>query len=381
MKIGIEAESIFSKKKQSKDYTVLELIKALQINDSENEYYIFVRKGEDNECLKETANFKIIEVSGFTYINWKQFILPLYAKKYKLDFLHCTSNSTPIFYKGNTVLTLHESRFLEKNHNKDKFNLFRKVSKYLENQILSLSIKKTKHIIAISEFERERIMNVFDLKENKISVVYNALSNQFDANNCKQNLNEINSKYNLPDKFIFYIGNTHPENNIFNTIKAYKNYCNKSFENLPLVIANVTEDYLAFVLKSTDCYEVRNNICLTGNVLNTDLPIIYSRASLFLYPTINESFCIPLLESMASGTPVIASNSCALIEIAGDAAAFVDPLNEKNIGNAMTHVLTDFNRAQELVKKGFERISKFNWNVSAIKLVEVYKTKLATNQL
>lgn len=381
MKIGIEAERIFSETKQRKDYTVLELIKALQINDSENEYYIFARKGEDNECLKETANFKIIEVPGLAYFDWKHLFLPLYARKFNLDFLHCTSNSTPIFYNGSTLLTLQESRLLEKSHQHTRFNFYKKVSNYLENQILSASIKKTNHIIAISEFERERIMNVFDLKENKISVVYNALSNQFDANNSKHDLNDINSKYNLPDKFIFYIGNTHPENNIFNTIKAYKNYCKISFENLPLVIANVTEDYLAFVLKSTNCNEIRSNICLTGKVLNTDLPIIYSRASLFLYPTINESFCIPLLESMASGTPVITSNSCALIEIAGDAAAFVDPLNEKNIGNAMTHVLTDFNRAQELVKKGFERISKFNWNVSAIKLVEVYKTKLATNQL
>ena len=96
MKIGIEAQRIFRKKKHGMDIYALELIRNLQVIDQLNEYYIFVRPGEDR-CLEETDNFKIIEIKALTYADWEQIQLPLEASKLELDLLHCTSNTAPIF--------------------------------------------------------------------------------------------------------------------------------------------------------------------------------------------------------------------------------------------------------------------------------------------
>jgi glycosyltransferase involved in cell wall biosynthesis len=374
MKIGIEAQRIFRNKKHGMDIVVLELIKALQKSDTENEYFIFTKKGEDTKCLTETANFKIVEVPGIIYADWEQIFLPIYAKKYKLDVLHCTSNTAPLFYSGATVVTLHDVIFLEKNLQKSTFSWYQNLGRIYRKYIVPASIKKADHVITVSEYERKRISNILQIKENKISVVYNAFGKHFEVKHRQNDLAQIKTKYQLPDNYIFYIGNTDPKKNIFNTIRAYRNYCIKSFDNLPLVIADINESFLETVLEETDCKSLRKNIFLTGYIQNADLPSIYAGASLFLYPSLRESFGIPLLESMASGTPVITSNTSALPEVAGNAATFVDPLNEKNISDAMVHILTDINKAKELVNKGFERISNFSWNISADKLLNIYKT-------
>nr|MBK9653092.1 glycosyltransferase [Bacteroidota bacterium] len=142
---------------------------------------------------------------------------------------------------------------------------------------------------------------------------------------------------------------------------------------LPLVIADINETFLQTVLEKTDTRSLRNNIVLTDYILNSDLPSIYAGASLFLYPSLRESFGIPVLESMASGTPVITSNNSALPEVAGAAAALVDANSEKNIGETMVQVLTEYGKATELINKGYERIKDFSWSISADKLLTIYK--------
>jgi hypothetical protein len=114
MKIGIECQRLFRKEKHGMDIVALELIRQLQILDTKNEYYIFVKRDEDNRCLKETPNFKIVEVPGSNYFSWEQIHLPRYARKYQVDILHCTSNTAPLFCPVPLVLTLHDIIFLEK---------------------------------------------------------------------------------------------------------------------------------------------------------------------------------------------------------------------------------------------------------------------------
>jgi glycosyltransferase involved in cell wall biosynthesis len=374
MRIGIEAQRIFRKKKHGMDIVVLELIKALQLTDTENEYFIFVKKGEDRACLNETVNFKIIEVPGLTYADWEQIFLPIYAGRCKLDILHCTSNTAPLLYRGATVVTLHDVIFLEPNRQASTFSWYQNLGRVYRKLIVPASIRKAKHVITVSDYERHRISEILHMSSNHISVVYNAFGKHFAGPKDANTIAEVKKKYLLPEHYIFYIGNTDPKKNMFNTIRAYRNYCIKVADPLPLVIADIQEAFLDSMLEKTNTKSLRKNIVLTDYILNADLPAIYSGASLFLYPSLRESFGIPLLESMASGTPVITSNTSALPEVAGTAAALVDPYNEKNMGETITHVLTDLGIASDLVEKGYERIKAFSWNISAVKLLNIYKT-------
>jgi glycosyltransferase involved in cell wall biosynthesis len=374
MRIGIEAQRIFRTKKHGMDIVVLELIKALQETDKDNLYFIFVKKGDDSGCLKETENFKIVEVPGISYADWEQLFLPVYASKYKLDVLHCTSNTAPLFYRGQTVVTLHDVIFLEPGKNVSTNNWYQFLGKIYRKMIVPASIRKAKHIVTVSNFEKDRIKEVLGIAGENISVVYNAFGKHFRNNIGYKELGQIRKKYNLPEQYIFYIGNTDPKKNIYKTLRAYRVYCIKVPAPLPLVIADISPEFLETILEATNTTTLRENIRLTGYIHNIDLPGIYKAASLFLYPSLRESFGIPLLESMASGTPVITSNTSALPEVAGNAAMLVDPTNERMIGDSMAKLLSDINAASVLIEQGYSRIRSFSWNISADKLLTIYKS-------
>ena len=114
MKIGIEGQRLFRKRKHGMDMVALELIKNLQKIDTKNEYVIFVKPDEDSSCIPEAKNFKIVEIeSNFGYPGWEQIELSKAAEREKCDLLHCTSNTGPIFSKTPLITTLHDIIYLE----------------------------------------------------------------------------------------------------------------------------------------------------------------------------------------------------------------------------------------------------------------------------
>ena len=375
MRIGIEAQRIFRKKKHGMDIVALELIKALQLIDQANQYFIFVKEGEDNACISETSNFKIVEVPGLTYADWEQVFLPVYMRKYKIDVLHCTSNTAPVLCPAPTIITLHDVIFLEKQKQTEQVtNWYQELGRIYRKYIVPASIKQTKRIITVSHYEKERISDTLKIGGEKISVLYNAFGKHFEIPGDKKQLVDIRAKYNLPDEYIFYIGNTDPKKNMPNVLKAYANYAEQTAQHLPLLIADVSEKNLDLLLEKLDLQRHRKNIQLTGYIYNADLPLIYAGAKVFLYPSLRESFGIPVLESMACGTPVITSNTSALPEVAGQAALLVNPASQEEITTALRSSLSNEILRQDLIEKGLERIRAFSWNLSAANLLSIYKT-------
>ena len=109
-----------------------------------------------------------------------------------------------------------------------------------------------------------------------------------------------------------------------------------------------------------------------GYIENRDLPVVMAEARIFLYTSRRESFGIPILEAMASGTPVVTANVTSMPEVAGDAAYLVDPYDVSSMADGIQRVLADEALAKELVEKGFERIQSFSWERSAREMLDVY---------
>jgi len=375
MRIGIEAQRIFRKKKHGMDIVALELIKALQLIDQANQYFIFVKKGEDKTCIRETANFKIIEVPGLTYADWEQVFLPIYMRKYHIDVLHCTSNTAPVLCSAPTIITLHDVIFLEKQKQAEQVtNWYQELGRIYRKYIVPASIRQTKRIITVSHYEKDRISDTLKITGDKISVLYNSFGKHFEIPGDKKQLADIRTKYNLPEEYIFYIGNTDPKKNMPNVLKAYTNYVERTANYLPLLVADVSEKNLDSLLEKLELQQHRKNIQLTGYIYNSDLPLIYAGAKVFLYPSLRESFGIPVLESMACGTPVITSNTSALPEVAGEAALLVNPASQEEITSALSSSLSNEILRKDLIEKGLERIRAFSWNLSAANLLTIYKT-------
>ena len=173
MRIGIEAQRVFRKNKHGMDYVVLEEIKRLQNMDHNNEYYIFVKPGDD-VCLKDTDNFHIITLKCPSYPLWEQIALPLAARKLKLDILHCTSNTAPIFCPTPLVLTLHDIIFLEKRTHTN-LSLYQNMGWYYRKWVVPMILNKCSRIITVSDFERNNILNKLNIQADKLKMIYNPI--------------------------------------------------------------------------------------------------------------------------------------------------------------------------------------------------------------
>lgn len=371
MKIGIEAQRIFRRQKHGMDVVVLELIKQIQQQDQENEYIVFVKDGPDKGCLQETANVKIEVLPGFSYPDWEQVSLPKAAKRHKLDLLHLTSNTAPLSSPVPTIITLHDIIFLEKlsfggTAYQNFGNIYRRWN-------VPRVVQKAEKIITVSQFEKEHILAKLPKLEGKLEMVHNGVSPIF--RRCEPrdlHVRAIKDTYQLPDLYLFFLGNMAPKKNMRGVLKAYALYLSMSTEPLPLVMAETSKEELSQVLDELELTHLIPHIQLTGYIPQQYLPAIYASCQLFLYPSLRESFGMPIVEAMACGAPVISSNTSSMPEVAGGAACLVDPTDHEELGSAIHQLLQQEDWRQELIRKGHINAQRFSWHRHAEKVLRLY---------
>jgi len=377
MKIGIEGQRLFRKKKHGMDMVALELIRNLQEIDQENEYVIFVKPDEDDSALKETANFKIVKLGGGFYPLWEQFALPKAAREAGCQILHCTSNTAPIGGSIPLVVTLHDIIYMESSYTRilaGSATPYQKFGNAYRKLVVPRVIKKSRKIITVSHFEKNRIGEFFRMKgDNRLTAVYNGVSGHFKPVTDKSELKRVKEKYHLPDDFFFFLGNTDPKKNTKGTLKAFSDFIKQTGSSYKLVMLDYDRSELEKLLVEIGDKVLADRILLTGYVVNTDLPAIYCQCKVFLYPSLRESFGIPMLEAMACGVPVITSNTSSMPEIAGDAAVIIDPFKPEEITRAMINLVTDDNLRSKLISKGLDRSKLFTWKKMAEEVLSIYK--------
>jgi len=377
MKIGIEAQRIFREKKHGMDMVALELIRNLQSIDKENEYLIFVKPDVDDSIIKETPNFKIVRLKGGFYPCWEQFSLPRAAKKAGCELLHCTSNTAPIFTSIPLVVTLHDIIYLESSYFKilkGTGTLYQKFGNLYRKMFVPKIVRMSKKIITVSHFEKNRIGQFFGIGgDDRLTAVYNGVSEHFKPITNNTELHRVKTKYHLPEHFFFFLGNTDPKKNTKGTLKAYSDFIKQTGADHKLVMLDYDLSELEKLLDDIGDKELLNRIVLTGYVINTDLPAIYTLCDVFLYPSLRESFGIPMLEAMSCGVPVITSNTSSMPEIAGDAAMIIDPFKPEQITDALIQITKNQSLKKQLIERGLQQSAKFSWKAMAKDVLGIYK--------
>jgi glycosyltransferase involved in cell wall biosynthesis len=376
MKIGIEGQRLFRTRKHGMDMVALELIKNLQKIDLENEYFIFIKPDEDESCLSPTPNFHIIKLEGGSYPVWEQKTLPAAARKYGCDILHCTSNTAPLNCKIPLIVTLHDIIYMEKSYVqilKGPGSNYQKFGNIYRRFVVPRILPKVQKMITVSNFEKDRINKFFGLNDYKLVAIYNGVSEHFKPISDIEELAKIKKTYKLPDLFFFFLGNTDPKKNTEGVLIAFRDFLKINKKGFKLVMPDYNEIELLNLLNKIGAPELREQIHLTGYIINTDLPAIINLSSVFLYPSLRESFGIPLLEGMKCGVPVITSNTSSMPEIAGDAAYIIDPYQPTEITKAMIELINDKSLRDNYIQKGFEQSNKFSWENMAKEVLSLYK--------
>lgn len=370
MRIGIEAQRIFRKNKHGMDYVVLQEVKELQKSDLVNEYYVFVKPGEDR-CVESTKNVHVIELKCPSYPLWEQWALPRAAKKYGVEILHCTSNTAPIWCDIPLVLTLHDIIFLEPRDKQNK-SLYQNLGWFYRRIDVPRILDKSRRIITVSNFEMENIISKLNIPRERMAMIYNGYNDWFrPINNCE--LPKAMSTKLTANGYFFFLGNTDPKKNTERTLVAYSKYLKQSEVKRKLLMADLDPDYLNGIIEHNHIENIRENIVMPGYIVNSDLPYIYNNAFAFLYTSLRESFGIPLLEAMACGTPVITSNTSSMPEIGGKDAILVNPESSDEITAMMLRLETDQTFYNEQKQIGLERAKLFSWKKTAENLLKLYQ--------
>ncbi len=372
MRIGIEAQRIFRRKKHGMDMVALESVRTLQRIDKENEYFIFTNTGEDTECLKESENVKIISFGG-SYPMWEQVKLPKEAAKYNLDLLHCTSNTAPVRCPVPLIVTVHDIIYFDKHPMLAKgYTPYQRFGNLYRRWVVNRIFKSGKIIITVSKFEEDHILQLFPELINKLHVVYNGVGVHFKPITDKAVLKSTKEKYRLPDHYLMFLGNTDPKKNSENTIVAFAKAMLEAGLDYNLVVGDFDREIVAKYLEKAGMADFINRIHFPGYINNTDMPALISMADFYLYPSKRESFGIPVIEAMACGTPVITSNTSSMPEVGGDAAMFVDPFKMEDIKDKIILLAKNEQLKNELREKGLKRARMFSWEESAKNLLKLY---------
>ncbi len=373
MKIGIIAQQLLRTKKHGMDMVALELIENLQRIDKKNEYVILVAPGGDRECIKATKNFKIVELKGLMYPFWEQIFMPVKANAMGCDLIHCTANTGPVFSKIPMITTVHDIIYLGGNTKLWRCwaSLYQTFGNFYRKIVVPSVIRKSRCVVTVSNAEKKKILASFNIPE-KTKVIYNGVGKHFTPETDREVEKSVVLKYKLPSEYFTFLANTAPKKNTKNVLLAFAEFCKTSGGNHKLVLLDFSRKNLLRLLRKIRHIELLDKIHLAGYVQNKDLPAILSLSTAFLYPSLYESFGIPILEAMACGVPVITSNTSSMPETAGGAAVLVDPQKPEEISAAMHTLVSNKGYRDELRKKGMERVRNFSWEKMAKDYLQVY---------
>lgn len=227
-------------------------------------------------------------------------------------------------------------------------------------------------IIGDSEFGRREIMQYYHFEARRAFNIWIGGAENFQPLSPEVSLREIHKKYGVDGPFILDVSRLQPHKNVYRLIQAYikmRDIFDRK-EKLVIVGAPFYDFESTYSLARESSYA--KDIKFVDYVDEKDLNSFYSAAELFVFPSLNEGFGLPVVEAMASGVPVITSNTTSLPEITGGAGLLVDPLNVDDISKAMNSLLSDDKLRLSLISAGLDRAEIFSWSKMAEKTKELY---------
>ena len=278
----------------------------------------------------------------------------------------------PIVKKYPTVVTVHD---LTPIIFRDKFPSGIKGG--IKWQVQKQNLKKVDGIITDSHASQQDIVRLLNIPKEKVDVAYLAAGEGFHKiTNEKLKIEKLKNKYNLPDKFILYVGDVTWNKNLPRLVQAVSRL------EVPLVMVGKSLTQKVYDRSNTWNHDLKIvqhiaednlNIQMLGFVESEELQLLYSAATMFVFPSIYEGFGLPILEAMQSGCPVIISKESCMPEVGGDAAYYFEGYDTDSLANAIKKVFTDSSLQKRLSQKGIIQAKKFSWEKTAYETIQAYK--------
>ena len=240
--------------------------------------------------------------------------------------------------------------------------------------VTNSAAKLSDKIITISHFSEQEIIRLTGVDSTKIKTIYlgldTALFRYIQSEAVRQ---QVRKKYQLPKRYILFVGNVKPNKNLRALVDAFAKIA-QEFSDLHLLIAGKKDGFITgdrTLFDKIDANPIlKERVVFSGYVDNDDLPVLYSMAEVFAFPSLYEGFGFPPLEAMACQCPVVASDRASIPEICGDAALYVNPEDIDDLADGIRRVLTDEECRKKLVAAGLAKVQEYNWLTSQQQFVE-----------
>ena len=285
-----------------------------------------------------------------------------------IGLYHSTDYRIPKLKNIPVVATLHDAVLLAR----PEWGSGGKFMRSLKNHVMRDVAQKADHIITISDFCTQEIVEYWGVEPKKVSTIHIGIQDFWHQKSQDEDIKAALRKYKLKPDFLLFVGTIQPRKNIKRVILSYLCLPRELRRKHKLVIVGKfgwkCEEEKKLILE----LEKEGIIKHIPNVNTRDLKCFYECAKLFLFPTLHEGFGIPVLEAMACSTAIVTSSNTASSEVGGDCVNLCDPTSIKSISNQMEKLLTDSLHAKQLAHKASLRSKSFSWDKACSETLKIY---------
>lgn len=364
LRIAVNTRLLIKDKLEGIGRFSLEILSRMVANHPEHEFiFIFDRPYHEKFIFAPNVQAVVVGPQArhpFLFYAWFEFSIPYILKKYNADIFISPDGYLSLRSRIPSIGVMHDLNF--EHYPKDLPPLILKYYKYFFPRFAH----KAAEIITVSEFSKQDIHEHYQIDLNHIHVVYNAVNEVYKPINEKEKM-ATKEKYTDGADYFLYVGALHQRKNLVSLFKAFDVYKEKFKNEHKLFIVGNKMWWTDQIKTTYEQMKFKDEVIFHPHMSTLDLKHVYGAALALTYLSYFEGFGIPLVESFACGTPVIAGNATSLPEVAADAAFMVEPFDIESIANAMNQVVVDEALRKKLIEKGFKRHQDFDWNRSAEK--------------
>jgi glycosyltransferase involved in cell wall biosynthesis len=297
-------------------------------------------------------------------IAWEQTLFPRDLARLKPDLLHGLAYALPLGWSGPTVVTIYDLSFFRFPR---AFNAANRI--YLA-AVTRAAARRARRILTISEHARQDIVHLLGVPEQRVDVTYPAADERYRVLPTEQ-VEAFRTAHKLPNRFMLALGTLEPRKNLIGLLDAYARLPSEA--RVPLYVAGGAGWRFSPIFDTVSRLGLSDHVHFPGFVPEDELPLWYNAARLFAFPSLYEGFGLPVLEAMACGTPVIASDAASLPEVGGKAAVLVPALDTDRLAREMERVLNDPTLHTEMRAAGRIQASRFSWRWLADQTAASYR--------
>jgi glycosyltransferase involved in cell wall biosynthesis len=370
--IGVDIRDLKKAKTGIKTY-LEELCREFKTMNSDDIHFHFL----DTSIPIYTGKNKLMKWSEhFRYQLWKQLILPLKAWSKNCDIVFCVDNCVPYIHLGYiTIPSIHDAFCFESPEDYNKLWL------WLYKNTTTPGAQRSPLVITATLYGKKQIAHYLNIAPEKLIVVHDGPKR---VNYNTNNIVDDNSASILttlpitPANYILHVGSMFKRKNLVALVNAFNDVKKQGYPDLKLVLAgsfstNTGDNDHELVLETIAKHGIENDVVITGYLTDNQLGQLYDNALMYVFPSFNEGFGLPVLEAFEHNVPVLVSNNTCLPEVGGDAVVLFDPYDVNDITDKILTVLKDPELRKDMISKGQKRLKDFSWQATAKQIVDVFK--------